>query len=138
MSRDNLIYSKQSGVALLEINRPDSENRIDSSLALEMIELLVDISLDSDIKVLVLTGKGDVFCSGDDISMSDLPARFSGDEVADYLRSNMIAKLLASLEIPTICSLNGNAFGHGLELALACDIRIATAVSYTHLRAHET
>ena len=72
MSRDNLIYSKQSGVALLEINRPDTGNRIDPSLALEMRELLVDISLDSDIKVLVLTGKGDEFCSGDDISMIDL------------------------------------------------------------------
>ena len=127
MSRDNLIYSKQSGVALLEINRPDTGNRIDPSLALEMRELLVDISLDSDIKVFVLTGKGDVFCSGDDISMIDLASGFSGDQLADYLRSNMISKLLASLEIPTICSLNGDAFGHGLELALACDIRIATA-----------
>ena len=104
MSRDNLIYSKQSGVALLEINRPDTGNRIDPSLALEMRELLVDISLDSDIKVLVLTGKGDVFCSGDDISMIDLASGFSVDQLADYLRSNMISKLLASLEIPTICS----------------------------------
>jgi enoyl-CoA hydratase len=130
MRQENLIYNKQSGVAFITINRPDSENRINEALSQDMREVVSDISKDEDISVVVLTSVGDIFCMGDDEPLRDIQGKLSSNDLETYLKNNMVASAISSLEKPVICALNGHAISHGLELALACDIRISSNRSF--------
>ena len=105
------------------MNRPAQGNQIDFNLAAELCHACVSISQDQNVLAVIVTGSGTTFSAGRTV----LPAEVSSGPVA--LRQTRIAELqvadaLANLTVPIIVSINGDALDHGLELALAGDIRI--------------
>ena len=98
-------------IAVITLARPDSGHRVDDAFLRELDEACAALNDDAGIRVAVLTGEGDVFCSG-----------WDGDDVPK--RPQPFA-CLESMGQPIICALNGEATSAGLELALACDVRIA-------------
>jgi len=112
-------------IATIFINRPESMNALNSLFFKELNQLLDDISTRQDIRVLVISGEGKTFVAGADIAemvgMNPQQAKeFSGIGQATFRR-------LEILEQPVIAAVNGFALGGGCELALACDIRIASS-----------
>ena len=103
-------------VATLTLRRPAQHNRIDPDDPAVLMDHLAEVRRDSSVRLLVVTGEGDkTFCSG--YTLAQIGARLdrSFEDMLDALES---------LEIPTLCALNGSAYGGGTDLAIACDFRI--------------
>lgn len=120
-----LIYEKKENIGLLTINRPDKLNAISSELTTELSQLLDEIESDEELRVLVVTGAGDkAFVAGADINeLVDREARI-GRKVSKERQE--IFWRIENLQVPVIAAVNGYALGGGLELALACSIRICS------------
>lgn len=125
MSFENIILEVQSPVAVLYFNRPKALNALNSDLFDELDNALDMITLNTDIRVLVLTGKGDkAFVAGADISEL---SKLNRQQAADFSRKGQkIFSKIESLSIPVIAAVNGFALGGGLETALACDFIYAS------------
>ncbi len=114
MANASVICAIKGHIAQVILNRPEAGNAINQRLAQELSEVCGQISQDNDIYVVVLTGAGDKsFCVGGELGSAEVRHSPSG--------------AVASLECPVIATVNGDALGQGLELALSCDIRIASA-----------
>jgi enoyl-CoA hydratase len=115
---------KEDGVGILTISRPQALNALNTDLLIELHKVLAEIHYDEEIKALIITGDGKSFVAGADISemagMSPLDAR----EFA--LLGNSVFSTIEEMEKPVIAAVNGFALGGGCELALACDIRLAS------------
>ncbi|MDZ4805602.1 MAG: enoyl-CoA hydratase-related protein [Candidatus Eisenbacteria bacterium] len=111
-----------NGLATLTIDRPDVRNALDRATADEMSAALVQLRRDDSLRVLVITGGGDkVFVSGADIK--DLKSRTIRQGLEGC--NNALFAAIEAFERPVVAAINGHALGGGLELALACDIRVA-------------
>jgi enoyl-CoA hydratase/carnithine racemase len=107
------------------MNRPEKLNAYNAKMVAELLALLADLASRKAIRALVFTGAGRAFSSGADIGPDGLG---EGGFVADhYPRGGNLEDQLESAEIPTIAAINGLCVGGGLELAIACDFRIASA-----------
>ena len=115
---DTILYERKGHVGRLTLNNPERHNSLGQEELEAMQDRLTHIAADDQVRVLVVTGAGDkTFCAG--ASLQQLGAgQLSGDSF------QQTTVQLAELPIPTICSLNGNVFGGGVELALSCDFRI--------------
>jgi enoyl-CoA hydratase len=110
-----------NGVVVLTLDRPRSANAISAQLSRELYDCLQQFRHDPTVRVLVLTGAGRHFCAGADL-------RDPERGVPGWLDLGRRAvDTLAALDLPVIAAINGTAVGGGLEVALACDIRIAEA-----------
>jgi enoyl-CoA hydratase len=120
-----LIYEKKENIGFLTINRPEKMNAISQELTAELSQLLDEIENDDELRVLVLTGAGDkAFVAGADIKeLVDRDARL-GRRVSRERQE--IFSRIENLHVPVIGAVNGYALGGGLELALACSIRICS------------
>lgn len=121
----NVLYSiNEQAVAVLTLNRPQAANALSLGLLDDLQHILRDIRSNRAVRCVIITGKGDrTFCAGADLKER---ARMSRTEVKQAV--SMIQQVVSETEKlpqPVIASLNGSALGGGLELALACDIRIA-------------
>lgn len=114
---------RNEGIAIVTLNRPDAANALSKQMLNELNEIITDIKEDPEVRVVILTGAGEkAFCAG-----ADLKERrgMSDDEVKKAVRLiGATVNRVEALPQPVIAALNGAAFGGGLELALACDLRV--------------
>ncbi|MGH2921600.1 MAG: enoyl-CoA hydratase/isomerase family protein [Gaiellaceae bacterium] len=118
--------SREDGVAVLTVNRPDALNAFDVDTLTELRDHLRELAEDPAVRVVVLTGAGDrAFAAGADIKyMSGLDV----DEAKEWgALGHEVGHLLEAMPKPTIAAINGFALGGGCELALACDFRYASS-----------
>jgi enoyl-CoA hydratase len=117
---------KKETVALLTINRPEGLNALNTAVLKELSDALDALAEDSDLRVLVVTGAGDrAFVAGADIGEM---AELTREEAVSFARAgHETMEKLSSFPVPTIAAVNGFALGGGFELALACDLIIASA-----------
>jgi len=126
-----LEYEKRDRIARLTINRPDARNAIDPETHDLLCEAWADFRDDDDVDVAILTGAGDdAFCAGADLK-TYIPPKIAGATPGDIrkvveLGFGGLTRGLHRIPKPTIAAVNGWALAGGLELSLACDIRIAS------------
>jgi len=128
MTYKTIKFEKDSGVAMITLNRPERRNAWSYQMRDEVTHALKDITGDNDIRVLIITGAGNSFCSGADVT--DLITVGVEKNDIDFLplENNVvwIAAQLRNMKIPVIAAVNGHAIGMGLCISLAADIRIAS------------
>jgi len=113
MPYTTIIYTKKDHIAQITLNRPEVGNIINQQLAQELEGVCRAINQDDDVYVVLLTGAGEgVFCRGSELEPGS--PRYN------------VATAIASIDRPVIAAINGDALGQGLELALSCDIRLAS------------
>jgi len=119
-----ILEKKDNRIAELRLNRPKSLNALNDDVFLELYQLLSELEQDKSIRVLILTGEGRAFAAGADIGfMKDK----SAIEIGDLVRISLEAfRKLERMDIVSIAAVNGMALGGGCELALSCDLRIAS------------
>ena len=120
--------SREGGVAVLTINRPDALNAFDVDTLTELRDELRELADDPEVRVVVLTGAGDrAFAAGADIKyMSSLDVEQAKEWGA---LGQEVGRLLETMPKPTVAAVNGFALGGGCELALACDFRYASSTA---------
>lgn len=123
-----IILTKESGIATILLNRPEKYNAFTTSMVLEWKEALTDCREDESVKVIVLTGAGTAFCSGGDVNAMGEWIDQSALERKNRLWNEVhtIPKILYTIDKPIIAAINGMALGAGLDMALMCDLRIAS------------
>ena len=122
----HIIYAVNDGIAHLTMNRPAKLNAITAAMGGEFVRICRDVDFRNDIKVLVISGAGDrAFSAGSDVTaLDDLGEPWEQRNRAEYDR-DYIAPLL-KLRKPSIAAIDGYCLGGGLEVAMSCDIRVAT------------
>lgn len=125
MEYSKLLVEKENGIAIVKINNPQSLNALNSTILGELDTLFTELENDSSISVIILTGEGKAFVAGADItemsSMDAAEGKAFGEKGAKVFRK------IELLSKPVIAAVNGYALGGGCELAMCCDIRIASA-----------
>ena len=121
-----ILFEIKNSVAVITLNRPEKFNSFNREMALLLQKLLDDCAADNTIRAIYLTGNGKAFCSGQDLGelVGENPPGF---EVILTEHYNPIITRIRNIEKPVICAVNGVAAGAGANIALSCDIVVATA-----------
>jgi len=120
------LQAKDEGVAIIKINRPEVLNALNREAMSELSAAIDIVSADDKIKVLIITGSGErSFCAGADIRYVVNIDPIEAEKYATFIHG--LLNKIENLEKPVIAAVNGYALGGGCELALACDIRIASS-----------
>lgn len=121
---NTVLWQASNAIGRLTINRPEALNALNTEVLDELSSVLLEHERDADLKALVLTGAGRAFVAGADIAdMSKMEPR---EAKLFALRGQEIMQQIAGFPVPVIAAINGFALGGGLELALACDIRLGS------------
>lgn len=115
---DTILYETQGAIARITLNNPARHNSLGEAQLSALQRCIEAVEEDRNIRVLIVTGRGDkTFCAG-----AALDQLGKGQISGDLFQQT--TDRLAAIRVPTICALNGNVFGGGVELALSCDFRI--------------
>jgi enoyl-CoA hydratase/carnithine racemase len=120
--------TKKDNVLYITLNRPDKLNALIDPMRDGLLKIVQTLMNRDDVRACVITGAGRAFCAGGDINvMEDIIASQNYDRIQTILmRAQAIVLALRALPIPVIGAVNGHAFGSGMNLALACDIRLVS------------
>lgn len=117
----------EDGIAVITLMRPEKLNAFDEQMIREMRTLIWQANFDDAVRVLIITGAGRAFCAGRDIAGLDFENNLNTAGYRAYVRANHeLFDDMENLEKPIICAVNGIAAGGGVEMAVACDFRIAS------------
>ena len=125
----DISYKKEGHIATITLDRPEKMNSFSAEMQDSLYRAISDSIQDKNIRVILLTGKGRAFCAGADVKQMaqrlDEPGGAERDMTQISDRVSLYV-LMQKCDKPIICAVNGVAAGGGLDLALACDIRIAS------------
>lgn len=124
-----ILVSEGDGIATITLNRPDKLNAFIGHMRRDLAEALEHVGSDRGIRAVIVTGAGRAFCAGGDIGfMAELMERHDSDEFERILGAGRrVISAIRMMTKPVIAAVNGPAAGAGFNLALACDLRIASS-----------
>jgi enoyl-CoA hydratase/carnithine racemase len=131
---EHIQVTEDSGVVTITLNRPEKLNAFIGHMRRDLAEALEAAGSDRAVRTIVITGAGRAFCAGGDVSfMADLIERQDSEEFSRLLgAARRVVTSIRQMNKPVIASVNGPASGAGCNLALACDLRVAsTAASFS-------
>jgi 2-(1,2-epoxy-1,2-dihydrophenyl)acetyl-CoA isomerase len=136
MKYENILFQRDAGIARITLNRPDRLNSFTDAMHAELRDALAQVKSDASLRVLLLTGAGRGFCSGQDLSEREVPPGTEPVDIGATIERNYkpLVLTLHALPLPVVCAVNGVAAGAGANVALACDIVVA-AKSATFIQA---
>ncbi len=128
MKYENILLAREAGVGTLTLNRPDKLNAFAGEMRRELGDALEELEADNTVRVIVITGAGRGFCAGADVGyMAELIATKDIVAMGALIEAGRrVVGIIRKSAKPVIASVNGVAAGGGANLALACDLRIAS------------
>jgi enoyl-CoA hydratase/carnithine racemase len=129
MELETMIVERADGVVTMTLNRPEKKNAVNGRMWRELAAVFDEVADSRDDRVLVVTGAGDGFCSGADLTDPDAGGNLQGGVGAGLAQMRVVGRAalrLHELPKPTIAAVNGVAAGAGCNLALGCDLIIAS------------
>lgn len=129
MSDSRILVSREDGIGTVTINRPEKLNALAGRMREELAEAIAELAGDAAVRVLVITGAGRAFCAGADIGYMQSLLQAGDRETFTALveAGRKVVSTIRETPKPVIASVNGPAAGGGANLALACDVRIASS-----------
>jgi methylglutaconyl-CoA hydratase len=124
---DTILFSIDTrGVATLTLNRPEKHNAFDDTVIAGLMDKLIRLNNDKQVRVVILTGAGKSFSAGADLNWMRSMSKFSeAENIEDALKLAELMDVLNTLRKPTIARVNGAVFGGGVGLVACCDIAVA-------------
>ncbi len=119
-----LKVEKQNGVATIKINRPEALNSLNLQVLQDLSKAVDSVESDPEVQVVVITGEGRAFVAGADIEQMSTKTPLEANEFSSF--GAMVMRKIERMDKPSIAAVNGFALGGGCELAMACDMRIAS------------
>ncbi len=120
MAYENIIFEKEENIATITFNRPEAMNALNNQTRAEFRAAIDDVASDDEVKVLILTGSGKAFVAGSDIKEFNATTPFAAHNI------RRLGEMVEQLEKPVIAAVNGFCLGGGNEIAMGCDIIIAS------------
>lgn len=132
MGYECLLYESQDGIVTLTLNRPDRLNALGGTVREDLLDAVRRASEDPEVRVMIVTGAGKAFCAGGDVKAMSASreaghARSLAERIAP-IRDRVILAMRDAPQ-PIIAAVNGPAVGAGMNVALACDIRLASTAA---------
>jgi len=128
MAEDQIKVAEDNGIVTITLNRPERLNAFVGHMRRDLAETLEEAGSDPQVRAVIITGAGRAFCAGGDVHfMAELVERADTEEFARLLgAARRVILAIRQMTKPVIASVNGPASGAGFNLALACDLRIAS------------
>jgi 2-(1,2-epoxy-1,2-dihydrophenyl)acetyl-CoA isomerase len=123
---NSILFRIENNIGFITLNRPDVFNSFNREMALLMQETLDMCAIDANIRAIVITGSGKAFCAGQDLKEVTTPELMPGFRKILEEHYNPIIEKIRAIEKPVIAAVNGVAAGAGANIALACDIVVAS------------
>ncbi|MFV0297556.1 MAG: enoyl-CoA hydratase/isomerase family protein [Hyphomicrobiaceae bacterium] len=127
MNQQEIQFEQVDGVGTITLSRPEVMNAFGGTMREDLLAVMQRCADDASIRCVVVTGAGRAFCAGGDIaSMADLQARNDGAPISRRMEiGSRIVHVIRTMSKPVVAAVNGAAAGAGINLALACDMRLA-------------